>query len=192
MTTPIIPETQIIEELRNLLADAANSIMSAATLLCGWLDNKDTSISKLVAAKAFTRDLLTSLEKVGRGQLRADLLLANSPGHRALKKTPLSVQNMYMTDPIEVVVIRDGKFDKLSVVIENLSKHQVRQVFDKGTIRDEGGQRAYLETVNTFFQHPKAKLLTWRTVKDRIEVEPNGPFSLSIKDLLAMMNALQK
>jgi len=185
---------QIIDELHKLVTNAASNIQTAATKLCGWLDNKDITITELLASKVFTRSLLTGLEKVGRGQLRSDLMLADSIGHRALKKAPLSVQNTYMENPIEVVIIRDDQFDKLEIAVEDLSKPQVKQVFsNEGSVRDEGAQRAYLEGLTTFRPPvPKAQLIPWRAHKGRIIVDAVGPFSFETRDILAMLTALQR
>jgi len=92
-----------------------------------------------------TESFLDGLIKVGLNQWVGEFFLSESPGARAIRCLPFSVQSHYVKRPIELVVKRDGGYDTKLVDVRDLSSNQAKQVFSKGSIRSARAQEAYIE-----------------------------------------------
>lgn len=88
-------------------------------------------------------------DAIGRRQLSPRLMLATSPGHKALAQLPLTLQERYLNNPVPLLVITNGATDTLLVDVQNLTKEQCRQVFSHNAVRSEAEQRAWLEGQKT-------------------------------------------
>lgn len=101
---------------------------------------------------------IQTLERVARNQVLPELAFGSTPseGRAALQRLPMSLQQLYIEEPVPVVLPRPDGIDVLKVAIDNLTPAQVRQVFARDHVRDEAAQRAWLESQATQKRPAKA------------------------------------
>ena len=92
-----------------------------------------------------TRHVLQKLELVGRDALAQELVLADWPAVKMLKKLPISEQRKCLEHGVAYLMPSGN--EHLQIAVENASSAQCAQVFDanEGIVRDMAGQRAYIE-----------------------------------------------
>jgi hypothetical protein len=68
-------------------------------------------------------------------------------GAERLKKMPFSLQEKYLKDSFELLILNDdGTTDKILVALNDLTPSQAAQLFERDTIRSLPAQRAWLES----------------------------------------------
>jgi hypothetical protein len=141
-----VTQSQIQEFIR-LLFEGIESWMKAGQLLVEMIDHDPATIEKICAGfPAVSRDILYRFEQIGRKEIYPLLLVSNCPGISGLIRMPYSQQVKHEKEPIPVLIDKDGEYDTLMVDVRSLTPSQCKQVFSKGSVRDEGAQRAWLET----------------------------------------------
>lgn len=136
------------EEVLNLILKGIDCWMQAGEKIAAcidrdakWVDNFCDKYPRIGRAN------IVALELVGRKQLLPQLLTnTDAPGWKRLRNMPISLQEKYVNDPVELL-LADG--ETLLVDPINLSKEQADQVFDKKTVRTPEAQRAWLEAKAT-------------------------------------------
>jgi len=90
-------------------------------------------------------DTVLAFERIGRGMLNPRLLLNDCHGFRKLRRMPKHLQEKYLTEPVPLLINKDGEWQTLKTDVRNLSAQQVNQAFDREGVRTEAQQRAWLE-----------------------------------------------
>lgn len=135
-----------VMRLAELLKTATTQVLQAAELLCELLDKTELEPEEIARRAGVPAAFIQGLERVGRKQMHPDLFMAQSPGERALRSLPYSVQTKHLEIPVEVLVIGDsGKTDVLRAAVNTLSPEQTKMVFCRDRIRSAAEQRAWLE-----------------------------------------------
>lgn len=81
--------------------------------------------------------------KLGRKVLIPQLLLAERPGHRALRKMPYELQKKYISEPVELLLAGG---EPLLVDTANLTSDQAAQVLSPEGPRSLAAQRTLMES----------------------------------------------
>ena len=89
---------------------------------------------------------LRRFEEIGRDRLHPELIFKTGNQYKKLAKCPLSEQETYIKEPVEVL-LPNG--DVLKIKIENLTQEQIKQVFDKSHVRDISDQKSYLKNLES-------------------------------------------
>jgi len=131
-------------KISTLIMAGIEAWLEAGRLLVETLDNGAT-LNEVAQESGVSKDILSRFEQIGRNALYPKLLASTSAGARALSSCPYSEQKHYVENAVEVLVMRDGQPDTLKVALDDLTTDQVKQVFNRGRIRDLAAQRAYLE-----------------------------------------------
>lgn len=155
MKTEDITKNGQIEELKNAIRVGIEAFATAGRMLVNMLDDGGLNLPEISEASQIPVDVLGQIEKIGRGQLCPQLLLANYPAARRIERLPMSEQERLMNGPVEVLTMRDGQVDSLMVHAEHLTASQVKQVFAANHVRSLAEQRQWIES-----QTPASKIVT--------------------------------
>jgi len=140
-------QTKEIKQFSTLVASGIDSWTKAGELIVKMVDKNDKTYENILQELPdMSYDILSKFEQIGRKQLFPKLLLGGSTGVRRLTTLPYSEQVKYHDEPMDVAVEIDGGVDTLKVQAKDLTSFQVKQVFDNGTVRDIGAQRAWLRS----------------------------------------------
>lgn len=74
----------------------------------------------------------------------AELCVMECPGAKKLRKLPLHVQERYIRELVPVMFEGRNGWEELHIDLQNLTKAQAEQVFDKERVRSTAEQRAWL------------------------------------------------
>ena len=134
----------------------------------------------------FSMEVLNHFELIGRKQLCPQLLVSEAPGVRALRRMPISDQQRYLKEPIDLLVVNDQDHTShIKAMVYNFTTEQTMQVFAKTHIRDQAGQRTWVENRKAKLS-PKKSLDTDYVVR-RQEVIINRPCVLTRNDLIRLL-----
>ena len=136
--------TKQTSELSELIASGIECWVKAGKILVEMLDSGETNLADVSEKTGLTPGVLSRFEQLGRNQLVPELLIANYPASKYIQKLPYSEQKRLIDDSIEVLASDQG--DKLNVMPKNLTTSQCKQVFTSNSVRDLGGQRAWVES----------------------------------------------
>lgn len=142
--------TQVFEkkcaDIEKLIQAGTDAFAQAGKKLVELIDEfPETKEIIMTRNPKFRMEALNRLEAIGRGSILPELAFDEREGVKALRRLPLSDQKKYMAEPLELVVVKDGKNDTLLVAVTDLTASQAKQVFSAEHIRTLGAQRAYLE-----------------------------------------------
>ncbi len=143
--------TNKFEQFTQLISTSLESIIKAAQLLVAMLDEDKHSLEFISSTTKIPMNILEWFEKVGRQQLLPNLVWAAFPAVQYVRMLPMSEQRrlIVQSEPIDVVILKEGKPDILKIKVENLTGPHVNQVFTKGRtgtlIRSPEQQRGFLE-----------------------------------------------
>ncbi len=127
---------------------------------------------------------LNTLERIGRKQVVPQVAQASGIGYRKLQNMPYVVQERLLKEPLELVVIEDGKTDILRVAVKDLTRDQAEQVFDRRELRDAAAQRAWLASVKAKAP-PRRVEDAYKVFKDRIVI--SRPCELTRQQLSSLL-----
>lgn len=176
-------------EIKSLFYQGISSFKKAGETLVKMLE-AGQHLPEISAASGIPADVLAQIERIGRGQLNPELLLADYPAVPSIMRLSASEQSRLLVEMIEVMVIKDGKADTLLVNAKNLTREQVFQVFAKGHVRTLAEQRAWLESRS--LKAPEAKVIDAPyTITRRHTVIFNMGVEMTAKELLRIAQALQ-
>lgn len=89
--------------------------------------------------------LIRTLAKVGRKEWIPQLLLALTPGEKALRECSYATQQKYFSEPIKTVLRKGSGWVSKGVRVQNMDDDIACQVFKNGEIRDEDDQKIYID-----------------------------------------------
>jgi hypothetical protein len=135
-----------IDKFGGLIQCIGSSLVSAGKLLVEIIE-EDPTAKRRIQAKypEISASMLNQLEAVGRGQLHPKLALTGSAGYMRLRGLPMSDQERYLEESVELLVEAGEDYDVLLVKVSDLTPKQAAQVFAPDHVRAQGAQRAYLE-----------------------------------------------
>lgn len=113
------------------------------------------------SVNGLTVETIMRFDALGRNRLIPQLMLRDCPGFRALSAAPVEIQKRFIDHTIPVIVKTDSGWETLQMKVEAMGHDQVKQVFDRGVVRTESQQRAWIES---------------RKAKANIEIEYHEPF----------------
>jgi len=143
---------QSIATLTNSLQAGIDAWERAGEEVVRLVDDHGMSLEDICAAAnsdIVTVSVLAQFERIGRKQVMPRLLVAEYPAANSLQKLPMSEQQRLLNGSVELVTMKAGKTDVLSVAVQDLTRQQCRQVFDRNSVRSLGAQRAWLEAQAT-------------------------------------------
>jgi hypothetical protein len=144
-TTELINTSAKLAEMKQAITAGVQAWIKAGELLVEILD-EGFNLQTIADEVQVPVDALAQLEKIGRGQLCPQLLLADYPAARRMERLPMSEQERLMNGPVEVLVMRDGHADTLQVNVQHLTSQQVKQVFATNHVRSLAEQRQWVES----------------------------------------------
>lgn len=134
-----------IAQFAALIKEGIDAWVKAGEIIVELLNQDPTVIDQICAQNAWiTPEICYRFEQIGRKQVSPQLLLSDTPGVRRLRSLPFSQQERYANEPLELLVVENGKTDVLKIHVKNLTPAQTAQVFEKDSVRDIAKQRAYL------------------------------------------------
>lgn len=143
-----------ISQFAQLLKDGIEAWVKAGEILVQFIDEDGGEVREIMETHPWiTCDVLNKFERIGRKQLMPGLLIADTPGERRMIGLPYSQQEKYSIEPVELLVMVNGKPGTLNVPVKNLTAAQAAQVFSGQGVRTTAQQRAYMldkETKTTF------------------------------------------
>jgi hypothetical protein len=128
-------------ELAQRIRNVSNDLLGIAHDLVAALDAKPELAQELEDA-GVNRELVSRLERLGRGQIHPRLVFSTTPGAEKLLTVPLSEQARVLDAGVEVM--EDDETTTRNIPIHELSPEQARQVFHRGQVRSLAEQRTYL------------------------------------------------
>jgi len=176
-------------KLQRLFSEGIDSLKAAGALVVELLTSGQR-LPDISAASGIAVDVLGQLERIGRHQMNASLLLANYPAVPALQRLSMSEQDRLLNQPVEVLILKDGGTDTLLVEAKNLTREQVSQVFAGGSVRDLAQQRAWLESRAQKLVPPQMSELPY-TITRRHTVVFKACVEMTAKELIRIAQALQ-
>lgn len=198
MDKPILKTIeQRADEVVSLFMQGIECWQRAGELVVDLID-EDRSAIDLIKTKSdgmINGHLIAIFERIGRKQLLPRLANMTGPGPERLKKMPYSIQEKYISEPIEVLVLKDGEegVDRLQVAVTNLTTFQASQVFDRDTVRSLPAQRAWLESERMRLAALKApepaKLMPYRIVGRKVTFIENC--TLTSKELARILSEIE-
>jgi hypothetical protein len=141
MNNEIITVTRIGE----LIAQGIECWLEAGKILVDVLENGET-LDSISSQIGISKDMLTMFERIGHESLHPKLLVSTSTGANKLKNCGYSEQKRYSDEPVNVLVMKGEKVESINIGIDSLTADQCKQVFGHGHVRDDAGQRAFLES----------------------------------------------
>lgn len=145
MTTQISKSTT--EKIKSLLLTSTKGLIEAGELIAAMIDENPEGAIDIICADipGLTPEIVLNLERLGRKTLHPQLLIADGPGVRRLRKLGYSYQEKFIKEPIPVVLKNGGHCETLLMECLNLTEGQAAQVFASDHIRSEAEQRAWIE-----------------------------------------------
>lgn len=120
-----------------------------ASLIVVDLIDEDMAAAEVLKRESngmFNDRMIAAFERMGRKQLAPQLAYMSGAGPERLAKMPFSVQERYLNEPIELLILKDDEStDKLMVSVHDLTPKQATQVFARDCVRTLAAQRAWLE-----------------------------------------------
>ena len=153
-----------LSKCKSLITSGISAIKDAGNLIVSLIDDDRLTVDQIVEAFGVggNRTLVLSLERIGRAELRPELLFSPMAAASPMRKLPFSEQGRLIENGyVELLVIGEGgKTDILNAPLTSLSTLQIKQVFGNGYVRSVQDQRVWLEgqtTVDKIKQsHPPA------------------------------------
>lgn len=181
---------ELIQAFSEALLRASADIEEAARILVQIVSNDPNGREHVLeACPSLKSDWFDGLLRIGRKQMYHELLFATAPGCKALRRCDYGEQVKYVSQPIELLLIRDRGPETLLAPVAALTPAQVKQVFQRSHIRSLGEQRIWLEA-----QKPKPRTVktpeAYSVRRGRIEI--HGPCSLDAADLARFQLELAK
>lgn len=180
-----------ISQFAALVQQGIAAWVSAGEILVTILDADPCAVDKICGANPWiTPEVVFRFEQIGRKQVSPQLMLSDAPGVRKLRAMPLSQQEKFAAEPIELLVHEDGKTDVLKVHVKNLTASQSQQVFAKDHIRDIAEQRAFMfdKSASTLFPAIE-KEMPYRIKKGSVQFTKNC--TLSAKEVAEILSNIQ-
>ena len=135
-----------IDGLIAALSRGRDAIQEAANIMVALVDRDPRIYEKIIKqAPTLSLNLLTTLEKVGRGQIYGALLFDSSPGARRLLTLPYSAQKEHYEKPLKVVSVKAGKKVVTEKTIAQLSPAEVRTAIADDHVRTVDEQSKLIE-----------------------------------------------
>jgi hypothetical protein len=131
--------------LKKCFSDGVEAWRRAGEILVELLDVDGQDLEGLHEASELPMDVLATLEKIGRKQVNPRLLVSDFPAARVLERLPMSEQDKLLREPVDMMVVHDGKADVIKVAVQHMTRSQVKQVFARNYVRPLNEQRAFLE-----------------------------------------------
>jgi hypothetical protein len=149
MDKPLLKTSkQRVAEVLRLFSEGLHCWYQAGVLVVELIDNNEGGVELLKKESngMVTDRWIALFERIGRHQLLPQLAYATDPGMERLGKMPFSLQEKYLDEPVELLILKDDDTtDKLKISMHDLTARQAAQVFDKDCVRSLSAQRAWLE-----------------------------------------------
>lgn len=183
-----------VSEIQRLIQDGIEAWFKAGVMIAELLDaSKDVEADRdLLSEKLKVGvEIVDRFYAIGKRYIHPPLLIMDGPGAQALLKCPFEVQYRHTTEPVEVLIQVDGKWETLKIAVRNLTSEQARQVFSSGNIRSIGAQRAYIESLKMSKFNPHAKMdEPYRIIRKKLVIR-NGP-SFTASDLARILVEMER
>lgn len=145
MSHQIVSYQSTVSEIGNLFTAGVSAWRKAGELLVALYDADINNRAKVQNdLKHLPVGVLSTLERIGRKRVVAEVCINSGPGWRKLQRMPYDVQAVHVEKPVELLVLNGDKADVLMVHVSDMSKDQAEQVFAASEIRSPAAQRAFL------------------------------------------------
>lgn len=163
----ITQQTQLIAQY---IREGMEAWIKAGEIVVQLIDEHGQTKEQIAEAcgSDISARMIQGIEQIGRKAYDPRLLMATYPAASLIKTLPYSDQKAVLNSGVKLLISKDGKLENMNIRVENLQPEQCKQVFDKGVIRGEAGQRAYIEE-----QRKKAELSKIPT-----KAKAKGPYEL--------------
>jgi hypothetical protein len=175
-----------INEFLSLYSISKETMQKAGNLLVEMILEDEDVCEKIKKASAgkITDATLHLFIKIGQGHLLPELVTANCPAYKVLRKMPVLIQRQLINKGAVPMLIEESSKDFINVELTELSKKQVDQVFARTTLRSIDEQAAYLRRSRSIkeIEVPDTPYVLY---KDRIEFKAGC--SLTIRQLAQLV-----
>lgn len=179
------------KQFASLISEGITAWITAGQIVAEQID-QDEKFVDFVCEKfpAFTPELVMRFYAIGKKQIHPELLISDAPGMKRMLKLPYSLQEKYLSSPVEVLVKTDKGWETLLIDVRNLTADQAKQVFDNGCVRSVQAQRAFIESNNTRKFNPSADNdAPWKIVGKRLVVKKD--VTLTARDLARILSEME-
>jgi hypothetical protein len=183
-----------VKQFGELLRQGTESLQKACQLYVKVIDQD--IMMKAAFLEAYPEVPATAwkrFEAVGRGSMHPALLtsLACKGAHR-LEKCSYTEQKKCLDTPVDVLLANG---DVLKVMVYNLTKSQVKQVFAAGHVRSIPEQKAFIESEKTEdviirARHSKKPDTPWHIFKNTLVV--TSPYTFTKEELTNIILEMDK
>jgi len=130
------------DQLKSMLVELASNVVAVAEKIAALAANDPEFVDDFSAWSGVDRGVVSRLYRVGAHRLHPSLFLDMSPGGQALSRMRYETQVAMISQESVPVLTADGQ--TLQVGISNLTRSQVKQVFNGEVVRTLAQQRAWL------------------------------------------------
>lgn len=158
-------ESELIATIKQLKATTNESALNLGRAVVEFVDRFSNPYKKLHDECGFPYNTIGTLEKIGRGKLRAELLFEDCPGARLAMALPPEQQSMVIDTPIQVAIIEGDKIIVKPKRLQEMSMAEAKTVFSGGCIATLEEQAEKLKQQKTIGNIPKS---------DRFQISDDG------------------
>jgi hypothetical protein len=178
-----------VEEFKQAMSQGLSKIYEACKIYVSEIQ-KGNKVQFQKSLPEIPEQAWIKFELIGRGQLHQRLLYGGGAAQSAVSVLPMSQQEDVINNGVELLLTNG---ETLNVSVENLTRLQIKQVFNSGNIRSIAAQRAWLESEKTHKSHPAINRDTHKVTKKGLEVfdiDGNPFITFSRIELLAFLQQM--
>ena len=177
--------------IRELLAKGLECLEGAAQSILEAHEAGDSS--KTIAENTNLTVLwVNELIRVARGELLMQVALQHEAVFRALGRCDIQVQKKYMTEPLTVCIALEDGYTTSKLLVYDLSREQVNQVFTNGRVRTVGEQQQMLEALKALERKVVTQSKKRYYLDGRVIVVPEANTAFSKHDINTMIELLMQ
>ena len=134
-----------LSRVSELIVKGVECWIEAGEIIAKTLQDNPGSMGRICEVTGLSEDIVRRFEQIGRKEIYPQLLANTSIGYRKLVSCPYREQQHYSENPVELLIVGNGKTDTLKVNVAHLTPEQARQAFSSDHVRTVSEQRAWIE-----------------------------------------------
>ena len=132
-----------LSKISELILQGIECWLEAGKIIVKALDDEPGCLERIMEVTGLDENIIRRFYQIGRKELHPRILCSTSAGIRKLAMCPYHEQELYLSNPIDVLVSHG---ETLKVYADNLTKEHIKQVFNSDHVRSLPEQKAWLAT----------------------------------------------
>ena len=137
---------QLYDELGTSHSGVGHQMVDTAQIVVALMDDHGVTVAEISEIKGIPEYILSNYEKIGRGQLAPYLLVSDYEAADPLKRLCYSEQTRLGNEPVDVLIQGPDGPASIQIRVQDLTRSQCKQVFDKTRVRSLDAQQAFIES----------------------------------------------